>query len=67
MKIKIMYYSFMFALLILTSCSSDEKTLGVGDKVQHDDFFYSVEKVSTSNAIGDKKTNGLYYIITFKV
>ena len=44
-----------------------KKTLGVGDKVQHDDFFYTVEKVSTSNTIGDKKATGMFYIVTFKV
>ncbi len=67
MKTKIILFSYMLALIIFAQCSSNDKTLAVGEKVQHDDFFYSVEKVSNSNTIGDKKTNGLYYIVTFKV
>jgi hypothetical protein len=67
MKTKIYLTIMMAAILLISSCSGDEKILGIGDKVQHDDFFYSIEKVITSNTIGEKMTGGVYYIVTFKV
>lgn len=67
MKTKLILFSILTAAFIFSACSSNEKTLGVGDKVQHDDFFYSVEKVATSNTISNKVTGGMYYIVTFKV
>ncbi|MEO8512498.1 MAG: hypothetical protein ABI543_02955 [Ignavibacteria bacterium] len=67
MKTKIVLFSYMLALIVFAQCSSKEKSLGVGDKVQHDDFFYSIQKVLKTPDFVGKKSNGTFYVIMFKV
>jgi hypothetical protein len=64
---KIILLSFILSAVILTSCSSDEKTIGLNQMLQHDDFFYSVLYVETASMIEGKKANGTFYIVKFKV
>jgi len=53
--------------LMFSSCSSDEKTIGLKEKLQHDDFFYSVLDVETATMIEGKQAMGTFYIVKFKV
>jgi hypothetical protein len=60
------------ALLILTavifiSCSSKEKVLNTGERIQHDDFEYSVQDVKKLERIGTVNANGYFYMVTFQV
>lgn len=58
---------FGFMILLLQGCSREEKVLNIGDKLQHDDFFYSVQKVMKTPDFVGKKADGTYYVIMFKV
>lgn len=67
MKTKISVSVMMAALLLISACSSEPKTLNVGDKVQHDDFYYSIQKVMKTPDFVGKKSNGIFYVVMFKV
>lgn len=67
MKTKIIFAFMVAAILLISSCSGDEKTLAVGDKVQHDDFFYSIQKVMKTHDFVTKKSEGIFYVVMFKV
>jgi hypothetical protein len=54
-------------ILLVSSCSNEPKTVNIGDKVQHDDFFYSVQKVMKTPDFVGKKSSGTFYVVMFKV
>lgn len=64
---KIILITFIFSAVIFSSCSSDEKTIGLGQNIHHDDFEYSVLNVEKADQIGSVKSKGTFYIITFRV
>jgi hypothetical protein len=55
------------------SCNSNKTNniIGVGDRIHHDDFEYSVTNYQVSrflkNGNDTLKTNGMFYIVTFRV
>ncbi|MCX6303115.1 MAG: hypothetical protein NTW82_13135 [Bacteroidia bacterium] len=63
----------LFALFLLFSCNSDrsENLIGIGDRIHHDDFEYSVSDYTTTkfltNGIDTLKAHGIYYLVNFKV
>lgn len=61
--LSILYISSVF----VSSCSKDEQILKVGDKLQHDDFFYSVQKSLKTKEFVTAKANGDFYVLMFKV
>lgn len=64
---KIIFPVMVAAVLLITSCSGDEKILNIGDKLQHDDFYYSVQKVLKTPDFVGKKSEGTFYVVMFKV
>jgi hypothetical protein len=52
--------------LLLLGCAK-EKTIGLKQNIQHDDFEYSVQMVAKTRQIGDKKAHGEFYLVTFQV
>ena len=64
---KILYLLLALFLPLFSKCSSDEKILNVGDKLQHDDYIYSVQKVMKTADFVGKKADGMFYVIMFKV
>jgi hypothetical protein len=59
------------ALVSASSASSAacgaERVVGVGDRVRHDDFLYSVAGVERAKEIGDRHARGTFHIVTFRV
>lgn len=64
---KMILLSFTLSAVIFSSCSSDEKTIGLGQNIHHDDFEYSVQNVEKTDRIGSVKSKGMFYIVTFQV
>ncbi|HMT11580.1 MAG TPA: hypothetical protein PKA39_08155 [Ignavibacteria bacterium] len=62
-----LFVTLGFLTLLIPGCSGQEKVLNVGDKLQHDDFFYSVQKVMKTGDFVGKKTDGIFYVVMFKV
>ncbi len=67
MKNKLSIFILSVLTLYFSSCSSDEKTIGLKQNIHHDDFEYSVQDVEKTASIGETKANGIFYIIAFKV
>lgn len=54
-----------FTLVVISGCSK-ERIIPVGEKTQHDDFFYTIEKVEKTGMLGgQKKASGVFYIVSF--
>lgn len=66
MKFNIIF-SIIITAIIFSSCSSEEKVIGIGDKLQHDDFRYSIEKTMKTKEFVTAKANGTFYVLMFKV
>jgi len=64
---KIIFPVIVAAVLLISSCSGDEKILNIGDKLKHDDFYYSVQKVLKTPDFVGKKSEGTFYVVMFKV
>jgi len=58
--------NLLIIVIILSGCA-EEKTINIGENIQHDDFEYSVQGVRKTDMIGNVKANGLFYIINFRV
>ena len=54
-------------LILISSCSGDEKVVDMKQEVQHDDYFYSVEGYYKADEIAKEKASGTFYVVTFKV
>ncbi len=65
MKIRI--FCSLIVMLFLSSCSKEEKVIGLKQNIHHDDFEYSVQSVEMADSIGAIKARGTFYIITFRV
>lgn len=65
MKIKLVVS--LFILIFISSCSSDNKTIGLKQELQHDDYFYSIADVTKTEDIGGVKPQGVFYTVTFRV
>ncbi len=63
--------TFCAAVYIPYVLTRPEKIIGLGDKIRHDDFFYSVVNVKTLKKIGEGEkrvaARGTFYIVTLKV
>jgi hypothetical protein len=66
-------FFIILAVVLLTSCTSNktEYVIGVGDRIHHDDFEYSVTNYMISrflkNGTDTLKANGMFYVVTFMV
>ena len=58
--------SILFCVII-SSCSSKEKVIGLGENIHHDDFEYSVRSVEQTDQIGNVHARGTFYVVTFRV
>jgi hypothetical protein len=67
------HYFTIFILLLLSSCKSNktEYIIGVGERIHHDDFEYSVPGYMVTrflkNGSDTLHAQGMFYIVTFKV
>jgi hypothetical protein len=63
----------IFALFLLFSCNSDrtENVIGIGERIHHDDFEYSVSDYTVTkflnNGTDTIRAQGTYYMVNFKV
>ena len=69
-----MKYSFLIIpILLLTSCNSNKKIniIGVGDRIHHDDFEYSVSNYMVTrflnNGTDTLRADGMFYLVKFRV
>jgi hypothetical protein len=64
---------YFIVLLLLTSCNSDKTVniIGVGERIHHDDFEYSVSNYMITrflkNGSDTLKANGMFYLVSFRV
>jgi hypothetical protein len=67
------YALFLIPLLFLTSCNSNKtfNIIGVGERIHHDDFEYSVSNYMVTrflkNGTDTLKAKGMFYLVTFRV
>lgn len=47
--------------------TADEKLIGPGDPIRHDDFVYSVQRVTGQDSIGSLKPAGRFWVVQFRV
>lgn len=67
MKTKTGILIMSFLAVLISACSSDEKTIGLKESIQHDDFRYSVESFERTKMIVETKAGGMFYIVKFRV
>lgn len=48
-------------------CFGPDAIIGLGQRIRHDDFDYSVTQVERTSDIGDRHTDGVFVIVTFRV
>jgi hypothetical protein len=53
--------------VIISSCSAEEKVIGLRQNIHHDDFEYSVQSVEQTDTIGKLHARGIFYLVTFQV
>ena len=67
------YTLFLIPLLFLTSCNSNKTyaIIGVGERIHHDDFEYSVTNYMITrflkNGTDTLKAEGMFYLVKFRV
>jgi len=54
-------------LALVSAACGAERVVGVGDRVRHDDFMYSVVGVDRAKEIGNRHAHGTFHIVTFRV
>jgi hypothetical protein len=54
-------------LALVSAACGAERVVGVGDRVRHDDFLYSVVGVERAKQIGNRSAQGTFHIVTFQV
>lgn len=57
----------MFSIVFISSCSNEQKTIGLKQNIHHDDFEYSVQSVEKREWFGSVKAKGMFYLVTFRV
>lgn len=66
-------YFIILALFLLTSCNSKRNIniIGIGDRIHHDDFEYSVTNYMVTrflkNGSDTLKADGMFYLVGFRV
>src|SRR5262249_53046602 len=60
-------FTAMLCCVIFSSCSSNEKVIGLGENIHHDDFEYSVQHMERTGEIGNLRTRGTFLVVTFQV
>jgi len=65
-KTKTAAVCLLFALIFM-SCTQTGNLIGLKEKIHHDDFRYSVQNVEKTERIGDIKSKGMFYLVTFRV
>src|SRR5204863_6033154 len=63
----IRFTSILAVAALWSGCARDERTIGLGQSIHHDDFEYSVQHLETADQRAGKKADGLFYIVTFQV
>ena len=58
---------YIIFVLLLLSCSDKEIIIGLKEKIHHDDFDYSVQYAEKTEFIGNVRSKGMFYIVTFRV
>jgi len=53
--------------VIIASCSTKEKVIGLHENIHHDDFEYSVQSLEKTDRIGNVGARGVFYIVAFQV
>jgi hypothetical protein len=67
------YTLLLISLLLLTSCNSNKtcNIIGVGERIHHDDFEYSVTNYFITrflkNGTDTLKADGMFYLVKFRV
>ena len=62
------FTSILAAALLWTGCSRKEAaTLHLGQSIHHDDFEYTVESFERTPQIDDRRAQGLFYLVAFRV
>jgi len=64
---KIITVVSVFLVVLMTSCSREQKTIGLKENIHHDDFEYSVQSIEKKEWIGSVKARGMFYLVTFRV
>lgn len=59
--------AMLLCCVIFSSCSSNEKVIGLGENIHHDDFEYSVQHLDRTGEIGNLRTRGTFLVVTFQV
>ena len=54
-------------LALVSAACGAERVVGLGERVRHDDFMYSVVGVDRAKQIGDRRAAGTFHIVTFQV
>ena len=61
------FTSVLAVAVLWSACSLEERTIGIGQTIHHDDFDYSVERLDRTGRIADLTSKGVFYIVTFRV
>lgn len=64
---KPIFVLFVLAGLLGACSQATEKQIGLSERVQHDDFFYSAQRAVLRDSIGSLKPTGRFWIVTFWV
>jgi len=52
---------------LASACAGPERVIGVGERIHHDDFDYSVTRVRTMQTLGGRTASDRFLIVTFRV
>ena len=61
------FTSILAVAVLWAGCSREEPILGVGRSIHHDDFEYTVESLDKMAQIANRKAEGIFYLVTFRV
>jgi hypothetical protein len=61
------YTSLLAVALLWAGCGRQERTVGLGQNIHHDDFEYTVRRVEKTDRVADRVAAGVFYLVTFEV
>ena len=61
------FTSILAVAVLWAGCSREEPILGIGQSIHHDDFEYTVESLDRMSQIANRKAEGIFYLVTFRV
>jgi len=67
MKTTLLFGLTILSGVIISSCSSKEKVIGLRQNIHHDDFEYSVQSIDKTGQIGNLRPHGTFYVVVFQV